>query len=93
MAMSIETLKKALNKAKTVTLTVRVRPNATKTELKGFLSDNSLKIALRAVPEAGKANQALVKFLAQEFDISQNQVTIVSGQTGRIKLVRLSLNS
>lgn len=87
--MSIDNLKNRLIIDKKLILTIRVRPQASKTEFLGFLTDDSLKIALKAVPEAGQANLALVKFLAQEFAISENQVTIVSGQRGRVKVVKL----
>jgi uncharacterized protein (TIGR00251 family) len=54
------------------------------------MDDDSIKIAIAAPPEGGKANAALIKFLAQEFEVPASNVQIVSGQTARMKLVQIS---
>lgn len=46
-----------------------------------------LNVALRAVPEQGKANTELVKFLTRHF---KKRVRIVSGFTSSKKLVEVS---
>jgi len=52
--------------------------------------DGSLKIKLTAPPVAGAANEALVKFLADQFDVSRSQVEIISGYSSREKIVRIA---
>jgi hypothetical protein len=54
------------------------------------MEDGSLKIRLTAPPVDGAANEALVKFLAEVFSVSKSQVEIVSGHTGRQKIVRIT---
>jgi uncharacterized protein (TIGR00251 family) len=72
-----------------VTIPVKVIPRAAKTECSGFLEDGSLKIKLAAVPDKGKANAELRRFLAELFEIDHREVSIVSGETSPRKLVRL----
>ena len=69
---------------------VRARPGAPETKAMEHMDDDSIKIAIAAPPEGGKANAALIKFLAQEFEVPASNVQIVSGQTARMKLVQIS---
>lgn len=50
----------------------------------------ALKIALTAPPVDGRANQACVEFLAEFFGLPKSAVTIISGERGRTKIVRLA---
>lgn len=70
-------------------VTVKVRPSAQKTCLKGRLDDGTWKIDVAAVPEDGKANEELVRYLAEMCGVSRSMVEVVSGQTNRLKIVRL----
>jgi hypothetical protein len=49
----------------------------------------AVKLAITAPPVEGKANQAVVEFFAKLFGVSKGSVEIVSGETGRNKLVRV----
>lgn len=51
-----------------------------------------LKIRVRAVPEDGKANKALMKLLAESLGIPPSQIALQSGQTARIKVLKISGN-
>lgn len=75
-----------------VTLTVRVRPGAARTELKAVLSDGSVKVDVAAAPEEGEANSKLCRYLAEIFTVPKDHVEILSGATARVKLVRISMN-
>lgn len=88
--MSIENLKNTLIKDKKLFLSVRIRPNAERSELTGYLADGSLKINLAAPAVDNKANQALLKLLAQEFSVSIKDITIISGKTNRFKLIKIT---
>ncbi len=76
-----------------VKLSVRLTPKSSRDALDGLaaLSDGRmvLKARVRAVPEKGKANIALLRLLARTLNLSRMQVTLASGATSRIKTVRL----
>lgn len=69
-------------------LALRVQPGAKRTEVVGAHGD-ALKIRLAAPPVDGKANEALIAFLAEAFGVPTRNVTIVSGPAGRSKRVRV----
>ena len=71
-----------------VTLRVRVQPGASKNEIVGVQQD-ALKIRISAPPVEGKANKALVQFLAEQLEVRRSQVEILSGHTSRIKTIRV----
>lgn len=72
-----------------ISLTVRVVPKSPRTSWAGCLEDGSWKVRLAAVPEDGKANAELIRFLASEFGVERASVRILSGETARIKLVAI----
>jgi uncharacterized protein (TIGR00251 family) len=67
--------------------TVRVVPKASKTEIVGLMDDGALKIRLTAPPTDGKANKALIKFLAKVLGVKRDQIEIVAGHSGREKII------
>lgn len=69
-------------------LTLHIQPGARKTEIVG-LHGEALKIRLAAPPVDGKANAALLGFLAKACGVSKSAVELVSGDTSRAKRVRL----
>jgi len=71
-----------------VRLAVQITPNAKKTEVIGVL-DDALKLKLQAQPVEGKANEALVKYLAGELKVPKSAVTITHGLTSKKKLVEI----
>ncbi len=72
-----------------VTFAVKVHPRARKNAITGTVGD-ALKLALTAPPVDGKANHAVIEFLADFFDIPRSSVTIASGKTNRLKLVQIN---
>ncbi len=72
-----------------VRLAVQITPNAKKTEVVGVLGD-ALKLKLQAQPIEGKANEALIKFLAKTLGVSRGAVVITHGQTNKRKLIVVS---
>lgn len=72
-----------------VILTLHIQPGAKKTEIAG-LHGEALKIRLAAPPVDGKANAALIAFLAKACGVSKSSVELVSGDTSRAKRVRVS---
>ena len=69
-------------------LRVQLQPRASRDEFAG-IHGNALKIRLTAPPVDGKANAALIAFLAEAFGVAKRQVTLVQGETGRAKQLRI----
>ena len=75
-----------------VTLAVRAQPGAKKTAITGLYGEGAaaqLKIAVHAPPIEGRANQALIAFLADTFDLPKNSVELISGELSRSKVFLL----
>jgi uncharacterized protein (TIGR00251 family) len=66
-------------------LTLKVIPRARKTEIVGTMSDGTLKIRLAAVPEDGKANTELCRYLGEVYG---GEWEVIAGNTGTRKVVR-----
>ena len=71
-----------------ITFAVKVQPRARKNAITGTFGD-ALKLALTAPPIEGKANEAVIDFLADFFDIPRSSITIASGKTSRLKAVHI----
>jgi len=69
-------------------LRVRVQPKASRDEICG-LQGEALKVRITAPPVDGKANTHLIKFLAKQFGVARSAVTLLSGETGRDKRLRI----
>lgn len=70
-------------------LAIRVTPRASRNEIVEILSDGTVRIRLTAPPVEDKANQALVKYLADILAVTPSRIEIVAGATGRDKLVSI----
>jgi uncharacterized protein (TIGR00251 family) len=67
-----------------VILPVRAQPGARKAGILGEQA-GSLKVAVTAPPEDGKANRALVEVLRESLGLKRSQVALSSGETSREK--------
>jgi len=67
---------------------IKVQPGASKNEIVGVQQD-ALKIRISAPPIQGKANKALIGFLAKELGVKKSEVEIVSGHTSKIKKIKV----
>ena len=70
-------------------LSLYLQPGAKKTAPAG-LHDGALKLRLAAPPVEGKANAALIGWLADWFEVPKNRVRIEQGELSRHKRVRIS---
>ena len=74
-----------------VVLIVRCQTNSSSCLLRGIFTDADgnvhLKISVVSVPEKGKANAELVRFLASKIKIAKSDIEVVSGETDRYKKV------
>lgn len=76
-----------------LTLAVRLTPKAAAERIDGWISDDAgnmrLKVAVTVVPENGKANAALIKFLAKKLKLPKTAVRLIGGDISRQKLLFL----
>ena len=77
-----------------LTLVVRLTPKGGRDAIDGVetMSDGRpvLKARVRAAPEDGKANAALIEFLAKALRVPKTAVTLASGQTSRVKSLEIA---
>jgi uncharacterized protein (TIGR00251 family) len=69
-------------------LAVKIIPGASRAEICGWLGE-TLKVKLTAPPVDGRANDALVEFLAEKLGLPRRSVALARGETARQKLVRI----
>lgn len=72
-------------------LVIKVKPLAKKNDL--FISkEGECIVCLQAPPREGKANEALIPFLSKRLGVTQKQVILMKGQTGRNKQLFLNIS-
>jgi uncharacterized protein (TIGR00251 family) len=71
------------------TLSIRLHPGAKKNAVTG-LHDGALKIALNAPPVDGKANDALIAFVAERLKLPRAKVVLQTGIASRSKTLRIT---
>ena len=67
---------------------VKVKPNSKVQKIEEE-ADGSLTVRLKSPPVDGKANEELIKLLAEKFDVPKSHITIKSGLSSRQKLVEI----
>ncbi len=70
------------------TLAIKAIPGAPKNQVCGWLGE-ALKVKIHAPPVEGRANDALVEFLAETLGVHRRAVTLVRGDLSRQKLMRI----
>lgn len=69
---------------------VRVKPGSRKGPLVETGDDDVLTVYVRERAVEGKANDAVVKLLAEHYDVPRSRVELVSGATARVKRFRIT---
>jgi hypothetical protein len=77
-----------MNPPMSATLSVRVTPRSGKEGIAGY-EEGVVRVRLNAPPVEGKANEALARFLAKALGVPKGRVTLVAGERGRNKIVRV----
>ena len=76
-----------------ILLSVRLTPKGGRDQIEGIqkLSDGRmvLKARVRAIPEDGEANAALQKLIAKNIGVPASRISLQSGQTARIKMLKI----
>lgn len=88
----LEKFKEKLRGGGEVYLRVKVRPGAVKSAVREVMGDEdneTIKIDIAAEPTRGKANEELIKFLAEEFGANKSKIKIISGMGERLKLIKI----
>jgi hypothetical protein len=78
-----------LEKTGAVIVDIHVIPNASRTQADGS-HDGALRVRLHAPPVDGKANLALIAWLADALGIAKRDVELVRGQTSKRKQLRIN---
>ncbi|MGN7437781.1 MAG: DUF167 domain-containing protein [Alcanivorax sp.] len=75
------------------TITVKLTPGAKQNKVIGWeenlLGDRTLKVQVTAIPEIGKANKALIALLSKHWKVPKSSITIIRGETSRIKILEI----
>jgi uncharacterized protein (TIGR00251 family) len=75
--------------AASCTLAIKAIPGAPRDEVIGWLGDH-LKVKVHAPAVEGKANEALLRFLAKQLGLPPRCLVLVRGDTARLKVVRVT---
>jgi uncharacterized protein (TIGR00251 family) len=78
-----------LEKTGAVIVDIHVIPNASRTQADGE-HDGALRVRLHAPPVDGKANLALIAWLADSLGVAKRDIELVRGQTSKRKQLRVS---
>lgn len=70
-------------------LSLKISPNASKNEI--IKTEDGLKIKVTAQPIDGKANKALVEFLAKQFKVPKTSIEILRGETSKEKTILIKV--
>lgn len=69
-------------------ITVRVKPNARKNEVKQ-IDANNFVVSVSVPPVEGKANEKVIELLSEYFGKPKRSINILRGMTGKIKIVEI----
>jgi uncharacterized protein (TIGR00251 family) len=72
-----------------VLIDLRVTPRASRTSIEG-VRDGRLVVRVTAAPVDDAANDAVVRAIAEIFDVPKSRVAISAGATGRNKTVAIT---
>ncbi len=76
-----------------IKLFIKVTPNSKKIGFNGVIEvegKSYLKLGIKSPPIDGKANEAVIKFISEYFNISKGLITITSGLTSKYKAVTIA---
>ena len=73
-------------------LAVHVTPRAARDEVVGWRG-SELAVRVTAVPEGGKANEAVCRTIADSLGVPKSAVRVVRGQTGRHKSLEVDVGA
>lgn len=69
---------------------LKVKPNSRKNEITE-IGENYYEARVSVPPEKGKANRRVIELLSEYFRIPKSRITIIRGETGKEKVIEISL--
>ena len=76
-------------------LIVHLTPKSSHNKVEGWALDAEgqkvLRVKVTAVPENGKANEALIKLLSKTLHLSKSKISLIRGETSRIKQLEIEM--
>ncbi len=69
-------------------ISIKVMPKSSREEV--VEEDGAIKVYVKAAPDKGKANKAVIDLIAEHYGVRKADVTIVSGETARKKIVEVA---
>ena len=91
MPSPLDDLREELRSKRRLQLRVKALPKSSSDEICDILPDGTLKVKVRAVPERGKANEAICDVLARAFGVSRRNVVVLRGATAVLKQVEITV--
>ncbi|OGL31307.1 hypothetical protein A3F37_03005 [Candidatus Saccharibacteria bacterium RIFCSPHIGHO2_12_FULL_41_12] len=70
-------------------VTIKVKPSSKKGEFVQPAFDGSLLVHVKEPAIGGKANRAVIKLLAEHYDVTKSQIEIIRGLTSSIKVISI----
>lgn len=77
-----------IEKPNEIILSIHAQPGAKRSNIVGLYGDK-LKIAIATPPVDGKANKALIAYIAKILEIPKSKLKIISGESSREKRIRI----
>jgi uncharacterized protein len=74
---------------KSATLSVKIQPRSSRNDIV-FSDGGEIRIRLTAPPVDGAANAALIKLLSDRLSVPKSAISILSGETSRNKILKIS---
>lgn len=69
-------------------INVKVMPKSSREEV--VEENGAIKVYVKAAPDKGKANKAVIELIAEHYGVRKSDVTIVTGETARKKIVEVA---
>lgn len=70
-------------------ISIVVKPNARKEGVEK-LADGTLRVAVNAPPVEGRANEAVIRVVAEHFGVAKSTVRVVAGMRGKKKVIEIA---
>jgi len=87
--MTLNSIFDDFEKTGRLVLKTKIIPKSAESTIVGLMTDGTMKLRIAATPEKNQANKEVARFLAEEFGTEKEKVTILSGQTDPVKLIRI----
>jgi hypothetical protein len=70
-------------------ISIKVMPKSSREEI--VEENGAIKVYVKAAPDKGKANKAVIELIAEHYGVRKSDVAIVSGETARKKIVEVTV--